>query len=77
MREPSPFWQSFSWAVLATVSVFAAQLPMFAGAKGWVENLASVVLGMVLVSRPGDTPLSAVRRVVQSMRPTPVDHDPC
>ncbi len=77
MKEPSAFWQSFTWVAFATVAILVAQLPMFSGAKGWVEDLGKILLGMLLVSRPGDVSLSAVRKVVTSMAPPPSDRDPC
>lgn len=79
MKEPSPFWQSVIWIALAAIAVFASQLPMFTGAKGWADSLATLIVGMVLANHTSP----AMRKVIDSIRPpakvgleTPKDSDP-
>lgn len=71
MKEPTPFWQSIIWCALAIVIVFASQLPLFSGAKGWADYLATLIVGMVLANHMP----TAMRRVVDSIKPPSKDND--
>jgi hypothetical protein len=57
------------WVLVATGIVILSCLARFESAMSWFRELASLIIGGVLVSKPGDTSQDVVLRLAASMHP--------
>lgn len=70
----TPFAQRVFWVLLAIVCVIIGNVPWFnlTNASSWLTNLASLIVGGVLVTKPGDAPaplVDVMEKVAASLKP--------
>ena len=69
MKEISPRVWQLVWILIAIGCVAISCLARFESAQNWFRELASLIIGGVLVGRPGDTSQSVMLKLAASMRP--------
>lgn len=74
MEKLSPNSQRLVWVLVAIGCILLACLPQFAKAEFALSHLSTLIIGGVLVTKPGDAPaplVDIVRRVAASLSPPP------
>lgn len=74
MEKLSPATQRLLWVILAIVCVLVSALPVFKAVAETLRYLASLIIGGVTVSKPGDAPaplVDIVQKVAASLGPPP------